>query len=144
MNNESDRLDKQISAIETYRKTHDSQMSASALSQALQISSYYVSALNDFMVHFMTASRKVVDTINDDYSYNLSTSTWAQELYSKLSARGKYYDAAGWPHRYKDCLDFMLSGDYVTLNNETGWSERLSGALFWLPKALEDFEKSII
>lgn len=144
VNNESDRLDRQISAIEAYRKTHDSQMSASALSQALQISSDYVSALNDFTTHFMTVSRKIVDSINDDYSYNLSTSTWMQELYSRLSARGKYYDAGSWPQRYRDCLDFMLSGDYVTLNGSTGWNERLSGALFWLPKALDDFEKSII
>lgn len=33
----------------------------------------------------------------------------------------------------------MLSGDYVN-----GWSKKLSGVLFWLPKALEDFETSII
>lgn len=77
VNNESDRLDKQISAIEAYRKTHDSQMSALALSQATQISSDYVNALNDFMTYFMTVSRKIVDSINDDYSYNLSTSAWA-------------------------------------------------------------------
>lgn len=77
VNNESDRLDKQISAIEAYRKTHDSQISALALSQATQISSDYVNALNDFMTYFMTVGRKIVDSINDDYSYNLSTSAWA-------------------------------------------------------------------
>lgn len=77
VNNESDRLDKQISAIEAYRKTHDSQMSALALSQVTQISSDYVNALNDFTTYFMTVSRKIVDSINDDYSYNLSTSAWA-------------------------------------------------------------------
>lgn len=148
VNNEADRLDKQLSAIKAYSIDHDAKASAEVISAITDISSNYLDALHDFEIYSIVVNRKVVDSINNDYSYNLKTITYLDEIYNNVksdSVRPYYRESdTSWPLRYRDCLDYLLSGDYVTSSYIGGWEQKLSGILFWLPNSQDEFEKSIV
>jgi len=71
VNNDADRLDKQISAMYDYMAKRDAQASAEVLSTTLDISAKYYAQLDEFSNFSLLLNRKTVDSINDDYSYNL-------------------------------------------------------------------------
>lgn len=86
VNNDADRLDKQISAMYDYMAKRDAQASAEVLSTTLDISAKYYAQLDEFSNFSLLLNRKTVDSINDDYSYNLQATQYREEVYSKISA----------------------------------------------------------
>lgn len=147
INNEADRLDKQISAIYAYMLNRDSQASAEVLSTIDDISSQYTDELLDFNTYALTVNRKYVDSINDNYTYNLMTIPYMEEVYEKIQkdlSRPHYPTGAGhddWPTRYRDCLDYLLSGQYIT---QPLWPNKENGILYWLEKAEKTFEQTAV
>lgn len=147
INNEADRLDKQISAIYAYMINRDSQASAEVLSTIDSISSQYTDELLDFNAYALTVNRKYVDSINDNYEYNLMTVSYMDEVYSKISVdpyRPYYPTGVGhddWPTRYRDCLDYLLSGQYIT---QPLWPHKENGILYWLEKVEKTFEQTAV
>lgn len=137
VNNEADRLDKQILAMSAYMINRDAQASAEVLSSIEDISSQYVDQLNDFMSFALLLNRMTVDSINDDYSYNLYPTMYLTEIYSQVSGNGSPY-GSNWPWRMRDCLDYLLCGNYICGD----WDQQLSGVLYWLPNAFQEFENS--
>jgi hypothetical protein len=89
-------------------------------------------------------NRQVVDSINNDYSYNMLPILYRDEVYSKISSYpgGEHYDhnTSPWPLRMADCLDYLLCGDYINYE----WTDKLSGVLYWLPNSSRLLENSIV
>lgn len=147
INNEADRLDKQLSAIYAYMLNRDSQASAEVLSTINDISSQYTDELLDFNTYALTVNRKYVDSINDNYTYNLMTIPYMDEVYEKIQkdpVHPHYPAGAGhddWPTRYRDCLDYLLSGQYIT---QPRWPDKENGILYWLEKAEKTFEQTAV
>ena len=73
-----------MSAIYAYMLNRDSQASAEVLSTINDISSQYVDELLDFNTYALTVNRKYVDSINDNYTYNLMTIPYMEEVYEKI------------------------------------------------------------
>jgi len=90
-------------------------------------------------------NRQVVDSINNNYSYNMLPILYRDEVYSIISdyPGGNHYSSIAsnaWPLRMADCLDYLLCGDYIN----SAWNDKLSGVLYWLPNSSRLLENSIV
>lgn len=145
VNNDADRLDQQLIAISSYILKKDAQCSAEVLSAVNDISSKYLEALDEFNKFSLTLNRSEVDSIADDYAYSLKTILYRDEVYKGISASisqpcSSWSQHGDYPVRYRDHLDFLLSGDYI----DRQWRMKLSGVMYWLSSASGWFEDSIV
>lgn len=142
VNDDTARIDQQVYAISTYAKAHDSQCSSDIISEVSSISSQYINELNEFDAFALMLRRNEVTSIADDYAYNLSTILYRNEIYSAISNVNQVSRISGetLSVRYKDYLDYLLSGDYINLE----WPCKLSGAMYWIDDARTKFYNSAL
>ena len=151
VHNEADRLDKQILAISAYMLKRDEKAKEEVLSAVKDLSSDYYKLLTDFDSYSMMLNTKMVEGIRDNYEYVLTTILYKTAIYANAEhipqSQQPYYEydeaartSNGWPLRYRDCLDYLLCGDYI---NESHF-QKLSGVLYWLPNQWKQFEESEI
>jgi hypothetical protein len=91
------------------------------------ISSDYHKQLLEFNMLIPTIKRDIVQSIGTAYSYNIKYELYNHEIYSKISNVSCPYEPI---IRYKDCLDYLLSGNYlIDSYNKT---EQTDGILNWI------------
>lgn len=138
VNNDADRLDKQIQALSTYMIEHDKFSKDEVSSQLSSISVDYYKLLDDFNIYASLLKRDEVYGIMDNYSYMLSSITYMNEIYSHISSINEY----NVPIQYKDYLDYLLCGNYINGQLPQQWTEKLSGVLYWIPEGTYKFDDS--
>lgn len=136
--NNADRLDQQIVSISNYMNKRDDESRLEVLNEISSISAKYNEQLLEFNQLKPTLVRHDILYVNDDYSYNVQYQLYDNEIYQHISSNSTQYAPI---ERYKDCLDYLLSGDYLSYPQE----HETNGILKWIEIcAYNGFEETAI
>jgi hypothetical protein len=132
--NATDRLDKQIQSLSAFMITRDEQSKNDVIKSLSELCTQHNEQLNEFNTLMPTITKEHVNGINSDYSYKVSYILYNNDIYDKVKNVNSPYG----PIRYKDCVDYLICGDYIN----THQTEKLSGIIHWISSAYDEFEST--